>query len=261
VETISPAPLDGFVDAVGRERAFVEVGLESANPWVLRNCINKMLDLGDYARGIQTLTDSGIRSATNVSLGTAFLTESEAIADAVGAIRFAHEAGSDLAVLFPLHVRRHTLLHWLWTQGMYSPVSIWSVIDVLMRVGPSISATTTISWYRNRAGEGGPMPGIVASPGTCDRCSDEVLAILDEYRDSGEFGLLERLSTFPCNCRDEWEVRLAHESESLADRMATAYRSLGIELLGIEWWTLNGESVIGSLGFRAHPVPFPRPPA
>ena len=249
-ETLTDGLVRGFAGLFDDREAGIGIGLESANPWILKYVVNKALSLDDYRAAMALLHRHGVLSTANVLLGSPFLSEAEAIDDAVDAIQWAFTAGSDQCVLFPAHVKSHTLLHWLWQRNMYSPPSLWSLVRVLSRVGPDQASRMTISWYKdyfasNETADADKDPLFLCSPTTCPDCRDDVMALLDSYRDEGDFDVIRDLARFDCDCRRHWEGSLEYPVASrLAERVAVGYEAIGRDLLGDEWWLRHGHAVI-----------------
>lgn len=164
------------------------MGLESSDPWVLRYCVNKQMTLDDFQRALAMLKKHDLLAYANVSLGTAFLTENEAIQDAVSTVRWALSQGVDKVVLFPLHVKEFTVLHQLWMNGLHHPTSLWSLAEVLRRLGNEAAARVEIAWYKPLPlTEQPPCP----TPTTCGMCEEKVVGLLDAYKKTMNFTCIE----------------------------------------------------------------------
>lgn len=234
-ETITDAVLSESIALLPGKQLEIEIGLESSDPWVLRWCVNKGLHLEQVVRALDLCAAYGATSIVNVSLGTAFLTEVEAIADAVNTTRWAFAQGATEVVVFPLSVRGWTVLHHMYERGRYRPVSLWSLVEVLRRLGQAAAARVSISWYRdyNAADDdysSSPLR-VLAAPTTCERCVSDVLERLDGYRDSQDFTIITDLSHHTCSCRQEWLSGLAQApTQPLSQRVQDEYRALAVEL-------------------------------
>lgn len=255
-DTVTETGLRELAALFDDREASIGVGLESANTWILKYCINKGLSLQDYRSAVVAARACGITSTANVLLGAPFLGEEECIADTVGSIRWALSQGVESCVVFPSHVKRYTLLHWLWQRDMYSPPSLWSLVEVLSRVGPRLTPRVTISWYKDYyAGRTPTDPAqdssFLCSPTTCPKCREAVMALLDDYRGRGDFETIRELAHFDCDCRHRWRSALASPVvEPLPERVAKAYEAVGLETLGEEWWSRNGCSILDGLRER-----------
>ncbi len=174
-------------------------------------------------------------------LGAAFLTPVEAIEDATRSVKWALGHGADLAVVFPMHVKPHTLLRWLHDRGLYSPPSLWSLIEVLARIEPELLPRATISWHRNN---NGPAAGSVVSPTTCERCRERVLAMLDRFREEPSVATLADLRSQECKCKERWREDILRLPEvTLPERVCLQYDWLARDFGLSEWWAAHGEGI------------------
>ncbi|TLZ71025.1 MAG: TIGR01210 family radical SAM protein [Methanobacteriota archaeon] len=134
VETLSHmVRREQLEDAMGHvERLEVAFGLESTNERVLRYAVNKMWGLREHARAAAMVRDVGGTVKTYLLVKPPFLTEREAIEDAV---RSGHEADphSDTISFNPVNVQRDTLVDHLFKRRQYRPPWLWSVVEVLER--------------------------------------------------------------------------------------------------------------------------------
>ena len=120
---------------------------------------------------IENLHRGGIGAMLDHGVGTPFLSPAEAIEDAVRSVRWSIAHGADVAVLLPIHVRPHTVAGTLFGLGRYRSPSWWSLVEALRRLGPELSETVSISWYKNYTTD-----EFLDSPDTCPACHDRVLA-------------------------------------------------------------------------------------
>lgn len=247
-ETVTGDRMAEFALLLGDKAGVIEMGLESADPWVLQWLVNKKLDLEEFRAATETCHRHGLRVLANVSLGTAMLSPRHAIEDAERSIRWAIDAGVDACVVFPLHVREWTLLSWLWRHNRYQPVSLWSLVEVLQRVGRDYPGRVSAAWYRDyddgvgEVGAATSMP-ILTSPTSCPDCAADVETALDEYRDSADTAVLDRLVERACPCRTEWLRTLDEPPFDVGE----AYQSIGNAIMGPAWWDARGADVIKEL--------------
>ncbi len=250
VDTLTEDLVKHYASLFDDREACIEIGLESANPWILKHCVNKSLLLDEYVQAIRLLHKYQVTSTANVMLGSAFLSTREAVEDAVQSVRWAFSQGTDRCVVFPAHVKRWTLLQWLGERGLYSPPSLWSLVEVLARLGPQLTPRVTISWYKNYHKESEKIDSMEAmvylcSPSTCAVCQSKVIKLLDVYRDTCDFDVVRELVRFDCECKHVWQSLLEMEEPiRLEERVARLYEAIGHDVLGVEWWTKNGSSVL-----------------
>jgi len=256
VETLTEETVSQYAAILDNKIASIEIGLESSNPWVLKYCINKNLSLDDYRRAIQLLHKYHLGSSTTVMLGSAFLSPREAIEDTVKTVRWAFEQGTERACIFPAHVKRWTLLEWLWENNLYLPPSLWSLVEVLARLGPELSPRVYTAWYKvyDQESEGVRLDPVrdlefLCSPTTCDSCQPRVMELLDMHRAQHSFAFVEQLSQIECVCKRAWKAAVeTAEVAPLRERVAQVYEIIGSELLGSDWWARHGKSIIKDVG-------------
>lgn len=238
-ETVTEESASALARAFAGRRISVEMGLESSSPWVLRFCVNKGAGPGAFTAASDVLADLGLRRYANVALGAAFLSPLEAVEDTSASVRWALRRGVDRVLIFPLHVKRRTLLGWLFQRGRYSPPSLWSLVDVLGRLDPDQLPRVGVSWYRSIAFQD---PEVLASPTTCELCAPSVLDALDRYRAQPCAGTFADLSAIDCACRSTWRSEMASPAHSaLAERVFAEYMLLAEEFRLLEWWRIHGD--------------------
>jgi archaeosine synthase beta-subunit len=198
-ETVSEARVAEMREALPGMRLAVEVGLESSSEAVLRYCVNKGSGLDTYLAASGVLRPAGVELYANVSLGTAFLTHREAVQDAVWTARWALENGADRVVVFPLHIKPYTLLDALAGHGLYQPVSLWDLVDVLAALGSGLSGRVEIAWYKSYYDTAAK---ISRSPVGCATCTAWLVDGLDRYRATQDFAVVEELLGRRCPCAD-----------------------------------------------------------
>jgi len=232
---------------VGDKQAVIEMGLESADPWVLRWCVNKRSSVGQFFEAADVCHDAGVAVAGNVCLGTAFLNEATAVDDAVRAAQKVIDAGIETCVLFPLHVRRWTVLEWLWRRGLYTPPSLWSLVSAIQQIDQRRLRQVSTAWYRdyNESNDAARavMP-VLASPGACPNCERRLMVALDEYRDKGSIQALNEAVAIPCDCHNDGEKGSVGVDPEF---VAHCYEEIGKDVLGVPWWDAHGAAVLSEL--------------
>lgn len=112
---------------------YFNIGLESANENIL-HLINKRLNFNVYQKAVETAKRNGFRIKTYLLLKPPFLTEQNAIVDAISSAKRAFQEGSDTISLNPLTVHSGTFVEYLWRRGLYRPPWPQSLIKVLQEV-------------------------------------------------------------------------------------------------------------------------------
>lgn len=243
-EFLSDEALAEFAKILSTKRRFINIGLESAHPWILRNCVGKFMDIASFKDACQRMLKTGTLPVANVLLGAPFLTEGEALQEAVNSVNWALSNGAYMCVLFPSNVKDWTLQYWLWERGLYSPPSLWSYIEALYLLGEKTLERVGLSKYAVPVS--GHYPVV---PHTCPECYGIVVKKLNGFVTTGDFQLLEeaRRET-PCGCHSAWLKSLGQVApNSLRERVAGAYDRIGSELIAGAWWPRNRDEVLASL--------------
>lgn len=241
-ETVTPVLIDEIHTLMPDKKIAIGFGLESTDNWILRHCINKPDTVTSFIKARQDLY--GMDVICNTSLGAAFLSPAESINDTVKSVRWALENGADLALVFPMHVKGNTLLEWMYINNLYTPPSLWSLIEVFKRLDESSLPKISTSWYRS---DYGADSGVIASPSTCDKCHETVLGALDEFRASPSADTVNKLCGIECTCKDVWRESLRTPLPDLRERVFSVYERLAEDMSLGEWWDSKRQAIADEL--------------
>ncbi|MGC8562303.1 MAG: archaeosine biosynthesis radical SAM protein RaSEA [Thermoplasmata archaeon] len=172
-------------------RVQVAIGLESTNPSVLRNSINKNYDFDDFKEAASILREKGISVRTYLLLKPPFMTEKEAIDDCIKSARDLAPY-SDFISINPMNVQRGTLVEKMYKEGNYRPPWLWSVVAVLQALrglGIPVVSLITASGKRRGAHNG-------------HDCDKRFTDGIRKYSETLNYAYLDELS---CDCKDTWE--------------------------------------------------------
>ena len=248
-DTVSKAKIDECTAVLGKERVKIEMGLETADPWVLGYCVNKALNLQDFKRAVRILKQQGIDCAANILIGIPFLTPTETMEGAIRSVKWAFREGVDWCVLFPVHVKPWTLVHWLAERGMYTPVSLWTLVEIISRLELDWLPRIDIAWHKSR--QPTPVEYKIASlsPTTCPECYNPVVELIDEYTCGDQRAqVVQKLVNRSCACYTLWRAQLETQSPSpLHERIRVYYQMIGEGVLGRGWWIEHGSSVLDDI--------------
>lgn len=267
-EDVRPDRLREFRRDLAEKQTFLETGIESVSPWVLRYCLNKTISRDSVLHMIDQAALAGVRTIANVLVGVPFLTPDELVDDAVAAASWALENGFDQVVLFPVHVKAHTLVGWLWRNGYYHPPSLWALVEVLRRLGVGLVSRVSVSWHRNytkrspndaveldgesrRRGEGDDY--VLMSPTTCDGCEKLMASLLDRFKDRPSWAAVTDFNRIHCSCRENWERLMNTQPVSSSDeRIQHLYDAIAAEFVGEPWWGHRREALLRTMRHERH---------
>lgn len=200
----------------------IGMGFEGENEIVRNICVNKGENIDDFHKAVRLLKKMGIRSLAYVLLKPPFLSEGEAIEEAISTIQVANEIGFDAVSLEPASIHRHTLLHALNLEGFYQLPWLWSVIKVAM-------SARNIRDFRIGGVGFYPRPINVAHnrhPAGISGCNEILWAAIKEYGKSRNFAIFEGLD---CACKKDWEETCRMPSTSLLTRVDQQLKGLDLE--------------------------------
>jgi radical SAM enzyme (TIGR01210 family) len=167
----------------------IALGLESANDMVLKHSINKGFLYDDYVKAATAVKKAGASLKTYLLIKPPFLTENEAIRDAVGSAKKIRDI-TDVISFNPVNVQRGTLVERLWRRGEYRPPWLWSVVQTLKEcrdLGTRIASFPT---------GGGRKRGAH----NCYDCDSDVLKEIEEF----SLGQRSEFGDRRCDCQDRW---------------------------------------------------------
>lgn len=225
IDTITAEKLELMKQYIHADKIYVETGVEACNDWILRNCVNKNLDLQEIEQALGTIHSIGMYVCANIGIGIPFLSERMSVKAAIDSVTRAFHMGFDSVVLFPYHIKPGTLSFQLWEQGLYQCCSLWSLIEVLGAFPTEMLEKIHISWYRNYYDDPGK---ILSSPNTCENCREKVLNLLDGYKNYPCGETRKKLLALSCKCREDWRQEFLLQPDYVdMDKVATIYRKLG----------------------------------
>jgi radical SAM enzyme (TIGR01210 family) len=176
----------------------IALGLESANDFVSENSINKGFKLQDYIKATNILNDLGLSIKTYLLIKPPFLTEREAISDAVKSAE-AIASFTQTISFNPVNIQRFTLVENLWKNGEYRTPWLWSVVEVLKKChklrGLKIMSSPTA---------GGTKKGAH----NCGKCDADVLKGIRDFSLTQDMSFLDKLN---CDCKENWQDILSIE--------------------------------------------------
>jgi len=190
---------------VSHARIEIGVELESSSDTIRLVCLNKGFTVEQFRAAVETARryDIGIRAY--VLVGPPFLTERDALMDAVSTILDAADMGVTTVSVNPVNVQRHTLVELLWNRGQYRPPWLWTVVEVLKTTRQRVPDDIRIECEPVAGGK----PRGVHNCGECDR---SILAAIRQFSLSQDVSVFEHLD---CRCRPQWKHALVHEDASL----------------------------------------------
>lgn len=214
--TVTPEALSRVRDALPNREIVLELGFESADPWVLEHALGKYMDLDALSGAVALIRSFGMSAVLNVFLGAPFLTPERQIQDAQSSIAWAAAHGAERAVVFPANIKPNTLLRQLYQEGAYHRISHWMLIELLDRLDDTLLEMVELSWYGDRQEAGRDTQ--VLPPESCPECRPPLMAFyaafMEDFDPRRRRRLLEDLrARAACSCREAFLALLDHPEE------------------------------------------------
>lgn len=176
----------------------VAIGLETATDRVRHDCVNKYFEFSDFVRASEEAVAVGGGVKAYLLLKPPFLTEQEAIADAVSSIQACAKHAHTVSVN-PTNVQRFTMVEQLYRKDGYRPPWLWSVMEVL-RETTMVDAIVVSDPVGSGSDRG---------PHNCGECDEKVARAIKDYSLRQDPSVFEEVS---CSCVATWEYVVENET-------------------------------------------------
>jgi hypothetical protein len=183
----------------------VGIGLESSSDYIRENCINKGFSIKEFKRALKSCRQAKVKVKAYILVKPPFLTEREAIEDAVASARDARRFGASRISFNPTAVHKDTLVEYLWRRREYSPPWLWSLVEILRRGREKIKAP--LLCHPSGAGK-------ARGAHNCGRCDSEVYKGIIDFSATQDIEHLDRLAELRCRCRESWRAQLELEQHA-----------------------------------------------
>jgi radical SAM enzyme (TIGR01210 family) len=177
----------------------IAMGLESSSERVLALSVRKGFTFEDFKKKARMARDDGARVRAYILLKPPFLTEKEAMEDAVRSMVDAAPLCDTLS-LNPVNVQRGTVVEQLWKRRIYRPPWLWTAASALLEAHGSIKE----QWPATRLVCSPSGAGQERGAHNCGLCDAAVTAALEEFSLSRETSVLEKALQGGCGCTAAW---------------------------------------------------------
>lgn len=190
----------------------IGMGFEAKNEVIRNICINKQEKNSDFVQAVALLKRYGISPLAYIIIKPPFLTEAEAIDEAVETAHFAYEIGFERISFEPMSIHPYTLVDALRQTGDYSAPWLWSVVEIVKRCSDisDIVGIGGVGYY--------PIPSSYAH-NHCSQdneCNEQFLKVIMEYNRTRDVSVFNELS---CECEVKWKEKCIYSEESLKKRI------------------------------------------
>jgi len=193
-EFLDPELLAGIKQILGETILSIGIGLESSDDIIRNIVLGKGFSTEEFKRSLEIIkTSKGVQSQVYILVKPPFITEQEAVEDAVRTVYDAVEWGADEIHLEPATIQSYAPAALLWEHGIYRLPWLWSLVEILKQATPVARVYTSPFAHM-------PYPEHV--PKNCPVCSDRVReTILNEFNLSYDTTIFNTLN---CDCMQRW---------------------------------------------------------
>ncbi len=169
----------------------IGLGLDSSNDDIRLNNINKNFSFNEYVHAVGLINGHGLKALTYILVKPIYLSENQAIEDAIKSISDSFDAGTSIISLEPMSVQKGTIAFDLYQRNEYTPPWFWSILEILRKTHGKGELRIGLFNYPT------PMVG----PKNCDLCSVRVRDAIRKYNVTQDIGNLNKQD---CNCKKDW---------------------------------------------------------
>jgi len=174
---------------IGKIKFEIGVGLETADDSIRKNCINKGFTFNDYKKAVKILKKHKIELKTYLLIKPPFLTEKEAIEDAIKTVNKIKDL-TDTISFNPTNIQKNTVVNYLWKRKQYRSPWLWSIIEILKNCPKNVRIKCDISG-------GGSLRGAH----NCKECDSKILKAIENYSLKNDLKIFQKLN---CKCKEKW---------------------------------------------------------
>jgi radical SAM enzyme (TIGR01210 family) len=175
------------VECQSRVQTEFAMGLETSSDLIREHIICKGFSFSDFVHASRVVRENGGRVKAYLLLKPPFLSEGEALRDAISSARAAAKH-ADILSLNLCDIQRGTYVERLWERGEYRPPWLWSAVEVLKNVeGPIICDPVG-------AGTG-------RGPHNCGKCDTVIAEAIRRHAVLQDPGIFDGLG---CECMTAW---------------------------------------------------------
>lgn len=207
----SVAFLRNLFDGSGVELE-IGIGVEAEDEVVRNICINKQGSRNQFVSAVNLLKENGILSLAYVLLKPPFLTEAEAITEAVATAHFASSIGFSRISFEPMSIHQYSLIDALAKTEDYKVPWLWSVVEVTKKCSDisSIFGIGGVGYY--------PIPAKYSKNHCVNNpsCTDNFNQAIIEYNKRRDVNVFNSLS---CECKASWERECTQKAQPLNERI------------------------------------------
>ncbi|MGN1372730.1 MAG: radical SAM protein [Candidatus Coproplasma sp.] len=217
----------------------IGMGLEAVNDVIRGVCVNKFGTKADFNNAVSLLNDNGIKPLAYILVKPPFLTEREAIIEAVSTACFATEIGFKRISFEPMTIQPYTLIDALYQKGYYKLPWLWSIIEIARQceaLNVADFGIGGVGFY--------PVPKSF-SHNYCEseiNCNERIVEAIIKFNKTHSVLCFDRLE---CQCHEKWQNEISVTcNEPLKERINHQLASVNNALESYSPTLLGGDCIV-----------------
>lgn len=196
----------------------ISIGLEMKDDFLRTICINKGFSLKQFDRAAELIVRH-LNLRTYVLLKPAFLSEGEAVWEAIATIKHAFSVGAATVSLEACTIQDYTLVRFLADRELYKTPWLWSIREVVRSTAHLGKLVIGMFHF---------FPSPVEVPYNCPQCSHDVMDAFTQYNRLLDPAVLDSLN---CSCKRDWEAEINEKLPPLEERLEELIGRLDLQSL------------------------------
>ncbi len=204
----------------------IGMGVEAVNDVVRNVCINKGDTREVFEKAVKLLNNNNILPLAYIIVKPPFLTEREAIIEAISTAQFATDIGFKRISFEPMSIHAYSLVDALFQNGLYKVPWLWSVVEIAKqcsKLGVVDFGIGGIGFY--------PLPTTFAHNYCLETtletdCNDDVIQAIIDFNKTHDITYLENLSQCE-RCYSTWQKECKIIEKPLKERIDEQLEKVG----------------------------------
>lgn len=190
---------------LGNKQLVAAIGLQSSNDLIRELAVNTTCTKPAFEKAFRLLRDNGYSAQVFLMIKPPFLTENEAIIDAVSSIQYLSSLGIDDPVLCATRIAPNTTLKLIYDTCRFRTPWLWSILEILRAsVARNKKSMPRVAIAELRKEKN---PDSICAQ-NCAECDKAVIDAIEDFNTTRNFSLLNSLH---CDCYWQYKKFLIEE--------------------------------------------------
>lgn len=212
-EFVTDSKIKKMKKLLGNKILEMPMGFDEVDEDVRNIIVNKGAERSELERAIKILIKNHVNTLIYVGVKPPFLTEKEAIQEAIDTSEYLFRIGVEQISLEPITVQDYTLTKYLYERGLFRPPWLWSIIEILRGIRNKVNAPM-VGPERVGGFVFFPLPRVVAH--NCPRCDKKVTNAIKKFEAVQDIRVFDGLE---CSCKKQWEKEIERAEPPLYERI------------------------------------------